>query len=441
MKLSVLFLWGNLCYDNDMNKKKRKKKNLISLFIKVFAGVIMLGGIVLFALYTNKAQSKSNIPLEQEREEIESVFLEGLSNAESKAEEVSYEGKYGALLADAEQMKADNIYAKDGGTPGKVTLAFAGDVMFDDSYSIMNYYRSQGADIANCIGEDLLQEMKAADIFMLNNECTFTTRGVPTENKAYTFRAKPEHAAILTEMGADIVSIANNHTYDYGEVSLLDTLDTIDSAGIRRVGAGRNLEEARKPVYYIVNDIKIAIVAATQIERTNNPDTKGATNESPGVFRCMEPEALAETIAEAKANSDFVIAYIHWGSENTTEIDWAQRDHSKLYVEAGADLIIGDHPHCLQGITYIEDTPVVYSLGNFWFNSRTIDTGIVKFTLNENGIERFQFIPALQSACRTTMLQGAEKERVLQTMRNLSPGVSIDSEGDVSVMVTAQPTQ
>ena len=101
-------------------------------------------------------------------------------------------------------------------------------------------------------------------------------------------------------------------------------------------------------------------------------------------------------------------------------------------VAAGADLIIGDHPHCLQKIDVIQGVPVIYSLGNFWFNSKTVDTGMVKVTLNRDGLQEFQFIPCLQSGCETTLLQGEEKERVLGDMRSISGSVQIDEDGYVT---------
>ena len=89
----------------------------------------------------------------------------------------------------------------------------------------------------------------------------------------------------MGEMGVDLVSLANNHAYDYGEQAFLDTMDILREAGITYMGAGRDLNEARRPVYYIINNMKIAFVAATQIERLDNPDTRGATETSAGVFR------------------------------------------------------------------------------------------------------------------------------------------------------------
>lgn len=129
------------------------------------------------------------------------------------------------------------------------------------------------------------------------------------------------------------MSLANNHAYDYGNEALLDTFDTLESAGIPYVGAGRNLDEALKPVYLIANDMKIAVVSATQIERNANPDTKEATAASAGVLRCLDPSALLRVIAEAKENSDFVILYIHWGTESQEDIDWLQEaDQRRMHV-------------------------------------------------------------------------------------------------------------
>ena len=229
----------------------------------------------------------------------------------------------------------------------------------------------------------------------------------------------------------DLVSLANNHAYDYGETAFLDTMDTLAQAGIAYVGAGRNLQEARRPVYYIINNMKIAFVAATQIERLDNPDTKGATDTSAGVFRCWNGDNLLETVREARQNSDFVIVFLHWGTENQDTIDWAQEKQAPEVAEAGADLIIGAHPHCLQQISMVNGVPVVYSLGNFWFNSKTVDTGMVKVVLNENGLQSLQFIPCLQSGCKTSLVQGEEKRRILNYMRGLSGSVQIDDDGYV----------
>lgn len=364
----------------------------------------------------------------------EQKMEEGEEEAEEeKVEEiVSVNDKYDGILNDPTYMVENNIYAKDAAQPDQVTITFAGDILFDEHYAIMSKVIQSGGDISAGIAPELLEEMKNADIMMLNNEFPYSNAGEPLEEKQFTFRAKPSAVSYLEDMGVDLVALANNHAYDYGETAFLDTLTILEDAGIAYVGAGRNLQEARRPIYYIINDMKIAFVAATQIERLDNPDTKGATDTSAGVFRCWNGDKLLETVREAKENSDFVIVYLHWGTENEPQIDWTQEKQAPEVAEAGADLIIGAHPHCLQQIGIVQGVPVVYSLGNFWFNSRTMDTGIVKVTLNGEGLQSIQFLPCLQSGCRTTLLQGEEKIRVLNDMRNMSQGVQIDDEGYVT---------
>ena len=288
---------------------------------------------------------------------------------------------------------------------------------------MMFRYRSRGSDINDTFSADLLERMRSADVFMLNNEFPFSRRGTPTEGKTFTFRANPDNIEMYAQLGVDIVSLANNHAYDFGKDALLDTFTTLETAGIPYVGAGRDLNEAKKPVYFIANGMKIAVVSATQIERNAVPDTKEATASSPGVLRCMDPAALLEVIAEAKASSDFVILYIHWGTESQENTDWLQDKQAPIYAEAGVDLIIGDHPHCLQKLDVVSGVPVMYSLGNYWFNSKTQNTCLVEVSINKDGMEYFRFVPCIQENCRTRHLEGAEKDSVLNYMRGLSPNV------------------
>lgn len=425
-----------------MSKKKRKKQqihkktgkisvshNILRPFVITFS-VVLTAGLCLMAAYAwiiapTRLEDHSHFQLTKEAIAMEDV--------ESQVSEImDANDKYLDILNDPEYMAENNIYAKDAMNPDQITITFAGDILFDAQYAVMSAMLQNGGDISAAIAPELIEEMQNADIMMLNNEFPYSDRGTPTEGKQFTFRAKPSYVSYLDDLGVDLVSLANNHAYDYGEAAFLDTLTTLEEAGITYVGAGRNLEEARRPVYYIIDNMKIAFVSATQIERLDNPDTKGATDSSAGVFRCWNGDNLIETVKEAKENSDFVIVYLHWGTENEVNIDWAQEKQAPEVAAAGADLIIGDHPHCLQQISVVQGVPVIYSLGNFWFNSKTVDTGMVKVTLNRDGLKEFQFIPCLQSGSRTTLLQGEEKTRVLDYMRSISGGVLIDDDGYVT---------
>lgn len=410
-------------------------------FILTFSMVVLAGvaGIAAYQWIVEPArpESTSHFQVSVDHPDttgksVQEVEAETEAQTQAQIDEiVSVNDKYGDVLNDPEYMVENNIYAKEAADPERVTITFAGDILFDENYAIMTRVAGNG-DITNGFSPDLIEEMKSADIMMLNNEFPYSDGGTPLEEKQFTFRARPATVSYLNDLGVDIVSLANNHAYDYGESAFLDTMSILESAGIIYVGAGCNLQEARRPVYYIMNNIKIAIVSATQIERLDHPDTKGATDVSAGVFRCWNGDNLLETIREAKANSDFVIAYIHWGTENETQIDWAQEKQAPEIAAAGADLIIGSHPHCLQPIGSVQGVPVVYSLGNFWFNSKTVDTGMFKVTLGESGLLSCQFLPCLQQGCRTELLQGEEKLRVLNDLRNMSAGVRIDDEGYVT---------
>lgn len=116
--------------------------------------------------------------------------------------------KYADVLNDPEYMIENNIYVKDASKPGQVTVTFAGDILFDENYAIMGKVAGNG-NIANGIMPDLINEMKSADIMMLNNEFPYSDRGTPTEGKQFTFRAKPSTVSYLNDLGVDLVSLAN----------------------------------------------------------------------------------------------------------------------------------------------------------------------------------------------------------------------------------------
>ncbi len=313
-----------------------------------------------------------------------------------------------------------------------VTLSFAGDILFDPNYAIMNRIRQNGGAISGVIGDSLLGYLRGADIAVVNNEFPYSNGGSPLEEKTFTFRAEPSSASLLNDMGVDLVTLANNHAYDYGPGALLDSITALDNVSVAHAGAGANIDDAAHPVYYTAqNGIKIAIIAATQIERFDNPDTKGATADSPGVFRCLDITRLQNEIKKAKDTGAFVIVCIHWGTENMEEIDWWQEKQGPEIVQAGADLIIGCHPHILQKIGYIDGVPVAYSLGNFLFNSKRVETALVNATVYADKSVKLKFVPAVQEGCNVNEAQGDDRAVILSHMREISQGVSIDEDGNI----------
>ena len=333
-----------------------------------------------------------------------------------------------------------------------VTFTFAGDILFDEHYATGIAARQSG--ILSRFDPGVLELMQGADVFTVNNEFCYSNGGTPLSDKMFTLRAKPDTAAWLSKMGTDLVTLANNHVFDFGETGLLDTLQTLQYAGMPYIGAGKNMEEAASAVYYELGPdgavlvgkasgglsreegdsrMRIAVLSTTQVEQFDNPDTRGATDTLPGVFRCWDPSRLYEEIRAAKENADFVIVCIHWGVESETQKEYRQDVLADGITNAGADLIVGGHPHVLQAIGAVNGKPVAYSLGNFYFTSYTTDTGLLQaqFSTAEKKLTGLRFVPCLQSGTAVQLLTGTERERVLNEMRNLSQGcgVSLDEDG------------
>ena len=309
-------------------------------------------------------------------------------------------------------------------------MTFGGDICFADNYVVMQYLKTTENGLADCIDPKWARLMRDADIAMLNNEFTISRRGAPMAKKAYTFRADPAHTALYEELGVDFVTLANNHAYDFGEEAFLDTLDALTANGIDYAGGGRNAEEAQRPFYYLADGRKIAFVSATRAEKYIL--TPEAGEDTSGVFRCYDPERLLEVLAEAKANSDYVVLFVHWGTEHTDVLEEVQKTTSHAYIDAGADLIIGSHAHQLQGIEFYKGKAIFYNLGNFWFDDYDIETGLVQFTLAPDGGETFRFFPGMQTGCVTSYELGTERGReILDHLAAYLPGIRIEDDGHI----------
>lgn len=377
---------------------------------------------------SDTSENEEPLKIQINNEENPVITLDDIENSEEDIQEPEEEEPEEDIYDPVNKLYSIHPQSKD-----EVTLAFVGDVGFAEGYATINRYRSMGSDIHNNIQEPVLDIMLGADIMMANNEFPYSYRGSPTPGKTYTFRADPKDVSIMKDMGVDIVSLANNHAYDYGPDALIDTVDTLNDAMLPFVGAGKNLEEAMRPAYFRANGKVIAYVSATQIERLGNPDTREATADSPGVLRTLDPTKAVQVIEEAAANSDFVVMYVHWGSESTDLVEQSQRDLAKAYVDAGCDLIIGDHSHCLQGIDYVDSVPVFYSLGNYWFNSKTLDTCIVRVTLDcDAKISKTEFIPCIQTGSCVKIGDGDNYDRILEYMRGISNYAEISPDGVVT---------
>ena len=209
------------------------------------------------------------------------------------------------------------------------------------------------------------------------------------------------------------------------------------------MGAGKNLEEASSIYYYELDGFTVAFVSGTRVEWEEL--TKGATENEPGVFRTVDPTLLYERVEEADQNADYVVVYMHWGIEGVTYLEDYQLTTGIGLMDAGADAVIGDHTHCLQGIDFYQDKPIVYSLGNYWFNGKTMDTMLAELHITgtaEKYEVQLQLVPAIQSNCQVTYIEDpSEQDLFYRNMENMSYGISIDENGVVTDTDGQVPTQ
>ncbi len=318
--------------------------------------------------------------------------------------------------------------------PYSYTLCFAGDVSLADDSVPAKALSSYG--LEGCFSSSLLETMREADVMCLNSEFAFTTRGTAIPDKTYTFRGNPARISVLEDMGTDVAILANNHVFDYGEVGLQDTLDTFRAAGLPYVGAGEDIDEASAVWYARLENCTVAYVAGSRVEWAEL--TRGASETESGVFRTAESnELICQRIAEARENADFVVVYIHWGTEHTTWLEDYQLASGKEFIDAGADVVVGDHPHVLQGISWYEGKPIFYSMGNFWFSSTAQYTMLLEVEVgrNEAGDQsaQFQLVPAWTEGGKVTAITDTEsRQKFFRYMEGISTDISIDSAGVVT---------
>ena len=313
---------------------------------------------------------------------------------------------------------------------GDSTLSFVGDVSLADNWAIMPEYDKRGKKVFGILSKEVVDTMNNSTLMVANSEFTVSNRGTPIKGKTYTFRAKPERLNIYYEMGMDLLTLANNHVYDYENDAFLDMLDAFDEYKLPHIGAGKNIEEAKKPYYFIINGYKIAFVNATRAEK--NILTKGAEEDSPGVFRCYDSTNMENLIKEVRKESDYVISIIHFGKEGYHELEDEQIRSSKAYIDAGADVVVGHHAHTLQGIEFYNNKPIIYNLGDFIFNALEEETAMFQIKLKDNGEMDYYILPALQKNCYTDFLYGEDKQRLINNIISWGINADIDSEGKIT---------
>lgn len=263
-------------------------------------------------------------------------------------------------------------------------ITFVGDLLLDDG---------PGRTIA--AGGDPLAPFDAllqqADYRIGNLECPVAapTTGQPLDNKIFSFRAEPAVTRVLKGR-FDALAVSNNHSGDYGTTAFLETLQHVQTAGIRTFGGGRNLQEAHAPLWIERKGIKVAVLGYNEFK----PRSFEAGANHPGIAWSEDSQVTGDIRAARAAGADVVIPFMHWGWERELYPSARQQQLARAMIDAGADVVVGGHPHVTQGAEYYRGKLIVYSLGNFVFDGFELADAkigwLLRLSINKKGLVRWE---------------------------------------------------
>jgi poly-gamma-glutamate capsule biosynthesis protein CapA/YwtB (metallophosphatase superfamily) len=285
----------------------------------------------------------------------------------------------GTLLAAA-------VAPASGQAPARmITVVAGGALLFDRGVRSRMEKVGIGSLLAN-----LRAPLNRADLALANLECPLTKLVAPRP-KRYVFRCDPEVAVALRGVGFHALSLANNHSIDQGRDGLLDTMAALEGAGIVPLGAGRTQREAQRHQLLTVQGMRVALLAyvALIIEGVVFLEDEPAAAQ-------LQGETVVAQIAAARAQADMVVVTIHWGTEFRSHPSEEQRRLGHLFIDAGAELVLGHHPHVLQPVERYHDGVIAYSLGNLVFDQRRQDgreTALLRCRLGPHRVADCQAYP------------------------------------------------
>lgn len=280
------------------------------------------------------------------------------------------------------------------------------------------------------------KELAKGDINIANLESPISTGGTEFKTKKFRFRAEPQVVAAIRKAGFNLVTLANNHTMDFGGKALVDTIQNLEKAGIVSLGAGKNLQEARKMALYKIKGKKVAFLGYSLTQPIEFFAGENRAGTAPGYERLV-----VEDVARAHKEADYVVVSFHWGTEATGVVRDYQRRTAHAAIDAGADVIIGHHPHVLQGIERYRNGIIFYSLGNFTFvgRSKTADvSAIIRLTLADKRKAEILPLDVLyrRVGYQPKILSGKPAKEVIERLNKLSRPFKtvIDNSGDKYVI-------
>lgn len=315
---------------------------------------------------------------------------------------------------------------------GEVTMSFVGDVIF--AGRVKTRMETDGYDYPYVHVEKLLQ----SDISIANLETPITNRG-QAQYKEYTYQSTPLALPAFRKAGFDLVTLANNHILDYGVDGLIDTMRHLSNNDIAFVGAGETEDDAYKPVIIERNGVKIAFIGLSRVVpnqswKALNPNPIHP-NGLPGVANAYDLTKPITAIQKASKFADLIVVLPHWGIERQMKPTQQQVELAHQYIDAGADLIVGSHPHVLQSVEKYKGKWIVYSMGNFLFttnpsSSETWNSAVLKTTCKYGACE-IQMVPIHNEGLIPRPMADEKAQEMFDKLMQVSPGVTFDRSGFV----------
>ena len=294
------------------------------------------------------------------------------------------------------------------------TLVFGGDVNLGRHHNAMT--KQIGADkVLGTIGA-----IKQSDFAIVNLECVVASCGECADKHGepvpYYFRGRQENLNVLTQAHVDMVSVANNHSGDYGPDAFAEMLGLLKQAGITSIGGGMNIQEAAQPV---IRNVGGVVVAFLGIDFTTY--FYAADEKKPGHYYLPYDriddwkDEITKKIQELQKQADLVIPVVHWGPNFLTEPCTEVRKIAKTLIFAGADAILGASAHLLHGVEILDGKPIIYDAGNFLFDFKPEDkvSGFFQLFLSQDGVEEIKLIPTKTGYCYTTYANLEDGKEIL----------------------------
>lgn len=316
--------------------------------------------------------------------------------------------------------------------PKALSISIVGDLLMDGS--VRKQIDKFGVEYP---WEKVQEYFQNDDITIGNLETSITTKGSKWEDKQFNFKSDPKNVKAMKDAGIDLVSLANNHSLDFGYDGFLDTLNYLDEGDIKRVGGGKNKEEALKGVVIDKNGYKVGILAFSRVI----PSVDWyATNNRPGLLGLYDSHVkhVLERITEMKKEVDILVLSVHWGVELSTVPRDEEIILAKKLIDAGADIIMGHHPHVLQGIEIYKGKPIFYSLGNFVFgvkNELTSNTMIAQINYTDGKVDYIKIVPCTIVGGRPIPVEDEKRLEKIAEINLLSKkfNTKINSHGIIKI--------